>query len=349
MSPFLLNPFLGSAGGGAGGFSWKRTLTIDHTQAGSSDTSNFRLLVSFTDATLKTTGNGGHVTNSSGFDIGYYSDSALTTKLDWETELYVASTGQVIAWVRVPTLSHSADTVIYQAYGNSSITTDQSNKTGVWGANAKSVLHLPDGSSLSAADSSIANATWTATGSPVAGTGTIDGGMSASSSSQYLKGPATPNGTDPMTVRLWFKPANITTFAAISSSNDTDTTHPGYLIQLNNANLKIYVDGGYQETSQNLTAGTWYLIGITLSVSGPTYTWKFYSNGSLLSTHTGGGSFYGVGAAMLGYGYPNATSPGVYDEYRLIQETASSDRMLAEYNNENSPSGFVTVGTETSA
>ncbi|MEI6711229.1 MAG: DUF2341 domain-containing protein [bacterium] len=58
------------------------------------------------------------------------------TKLDHEIEKYVPTTGQLIAWVRVPALSASVDTVIYMYYSNAMVA-DQWNKTGVWDTNFK--------------------------------------------------------------------------------------------------------------------------------------------------------------------------------------------------------------------
>src|SRR5579875_367965 len=61
--------------------------------------SNFPVLISRTDADLKSAANGGLVQNSNGYDI-IFTDSTETTKLDHEIEKYVASTGEVEMWVR---------------------------------------------------------------------------------------------------------------------------------------------------------------------------------------------------------------------------------------------------------
>ena len=132
----------GGGGVGANGFTGKATITIDHTQCGTADTTSFPLLFNETIAGLKSTGNGGSVENANGYDIAFYSDSGLTTLMDFEIETWSATTGELVAWVRVPTLSHTVDTVLYLGYGKSSITTDQSNRTGVWDANFHAVYHL---------------------------------------------------------------------------------------------------------------------------------------------------------------------------------------------------------------
>src|SRR5262249_8658568 len=96
---------------------YRKAITIDHTKvSGSSSLSSFPLLVSVTDANLKTVANGGGVGKSDGTDI-LFTSSDGTTKLDHEIESYNASTGQFIGWVRIPALSPTADTVIYAYYG----------------------------------------------------------------------------------------------------------------------------------------------------------------------------------------------------------------------------------------
>src|SRR5205823_6802560 len=65
---------------------------------------NFTVLVNVTDAALKTVANGGHVANANGYDIGFYADSVGTTKLKWEVEKYDGTTGNLIAWVKIPSV-----------------------------------------------------------------------------------------------------------------------------------------------------------------------------------------------------------------------------------------------------
>ena len=132
-----------------------RAITIDHTKVPNTDQSNFPVLISGTYPYLATVANGGQVQNSSGYDIVFTSDAGGTSKLNYEIESYDAATGSIIAWVQIPTLSHTADTVIYLQYGNSIISASQQNKTGVWDSNFIGVWHLSDGTSLSGSDSTV--------------------------------------------------------------------------------------------------------------------------------------------------------------------------------------------------
>src|SRR5674476_1687799 len=144
-------------------FGYKASITIDHTLVPNTDQTDFPILVSgtYTGAggipDLRTVGNGGKVQNANGYDIYFYSDSALTTRIPAERELYNASTGQIVFWVK-STVTTATNKVIYIGYGDSGISTDPNTdgtygKTNVWDANYKGVWHLPNGTTLTADDS----------------------------------------------------------------------------------------------------------------------------------------------------------------------------------------------------
>src|SRR3989344_5660578 len=132
------------------GWLYRKKITIDYNKVGSGGVTNFPMLFSRTDVDLKSTGNGVHVASATGLDILFTDVNG--TKLDHEIELYTATTGNLIAWVEVPSISASANTTVYIYYGNASAA-DQSNATGVWDANYKGVWHLPDGTTLNLTDS----------------------------------------------------------------------------------------------------------------------------------------------------------------------------------------------------
>src|SRR5207244_12066018 len=142
----------------------QRSLTIDHTKVPSTQ-SNFTVLVSVTDPALKTVANGGHVANANGYDIGFYADSGGTTKLKWEVEKYDGTAGNLIAWVKIPSVSSSSDTVFYLMYGDSAINTDQSDPRNTWDSNFKAIWHLGNDTTLSLID--------TISGDSLTNTGTV--------------------------------------------------------------------------------------------------------------------------------------------------------------------------------
>ena len=71
-----------------------------------------------------------------------------TTKLKWEVERYNPVTGEIVAHVK--NASVAGGTVFDVGYGDSSITTDQSDTVeNVWTNSFRSIYHLKDGTTLS--------------------------------------------------------------------------------------------------------------------------------------------------------------------------------------------------------
>src|SRR5437868_10595644 len=139
----------------------RRSMTIDHTKVPGTQ-SNFTVLVSVTDPALKTVANGGHVANANGYDIGFYADSGGTTKLKWEVERYDGTTGNLVAWVKIPSVSSSTDTVFYLFYGDSTNNTNQSDPPNTWDSSFKGVWHMAD----NAANTTIRESTVTGANGP---------------------------------------------------------------------------------------------------------------------------------------------------------------------------------------
>jgi len=125
-------------------FSCNIPITINSSKvSGTSDLIDFPVLISLTNASLKTTGNCGYVQSSSGYDI-IFSDATQTTVLDHEIEKYDGASGELVAWVRVPTLSATSDTTIYVHFGHSNTCGATENPAGVWDNNYMGVWHLDE-------------------------------------------------------------------------------------------------------------------------------------------------------------------------------------------------------------
>ena len=140
-------------------FDFRKSITIDRTKVGASGTAattltNVPTLYSVTDVNLKTRANdptNGRVETANGWDILFRATDDATCggtgpcTLDHEVEKYDATTGELVAWVKVPSVNTNAassDTVIYIYYGNAAISQSLESATGVWDANHKGVWHL---------------------------------------------------------------------------------------------------------------------------------------------------------------------------------------------------------------
>ena len=168
------------------GYTSRRTITINHSKVPNTDQANFPVLISGTYADLATTANSGSVTNASGYDVIFTSDAAGANVLAFEQDSYSATTGQINYWIKIPSLSSSVDNVIFMFYGNSSVTTDQSNKTAVWSNGYVGVWHLPNGTTLSTNDSTSHANNATNVNSVTASAGEVGGGATFNGSNNYL-------------------------------------------------------------------------------------------------------------------------------------------------------------------
>src|SRR5207245_7274307 len=80
---------------------------------------------------------------------------------------------------------------------------DKQNKTGAWDSNYVSVYHLPNGASLSAADSTGLNSA--VNHGAVATTGQIDGAAIFNGSSQYISAALATSASTNVTMSAWVK------------------------------------------------------------------------------------------------------------------------------------------------
>lgn len=341
------------------GYFYSRVITIDHTKVPNTDQTNFPILVSGTYAYLKTDANGGMVRNANGYDIIFTSDAKGQTKLDHEIETYSATTGAINFWVRIGTLSHTTDNVIYMWYGNPAISTSQQNINGTWNSNFKGVYHLPNGTTLTANDSTSTPDNGTLSGSPqpTPTPGQIDGGALFNGSTAYIDlGTVSKfNLTGTYTLEAWVNiPNTTTTTSGLYVMGDTDTS--GAVIQWVFGFNKTAVGGGkfynlYDGTHPGLanntalTAGVWYHMAITKAGSSGNWDYTWYQNGAADGTaHTAINPNAQQGAAIGRPGVFNGLySNAQQDEIRISDTARGADWFATEYNNQSSPSTFYSV------
>ena len=340
---------------GSSGYSYVRSITIDHTKVPNTDQVNFPFLFNTTDRAFATTANGGHVTSSTGNDIIFSTDPNGLTKLDHELEEYNPATGQVIAWARIPTLSHTVDTVLYVFYGNASITTSQQNPTGVWDSNYMGVWHVANnGGQLSLADST-SNGNNATNNGATSTTGQIDGGMHTNGSTYATIGtPASLANLaqGQLTVSAWVNSA--TGGDAILGKNGTDG-NAGWSLGLGYDNFVSFTVGGYNLSSLRPTSnGAWFYVTVTLDqTASQNGQATIYINGSPSASETGVDgqtsddssetAYFGNAACLYDFCGP---LNGSTDEFRISNVVRSPDWIATEFNNQYSPAGFYAVSSE---
>jgi hypothetical protein len=362
-------------------FAYKASITVNHAYVPNTDQTDLPIAVIGTyDGTagapnLKTTGNSGHVQNANGYDIQFFSDSSLTTRIPAERESYNAATGAVVFWVKKTVLTGS-DVTIYMAYGDSGISTDPNSDgtygaTSVWDSNYKGVWHLPNGTALSANDSTSGSHNAT-TNTMTAGAGLIDGGAVNNGTQKIVTD--TISGTRSvahLTVSVWVKPSavtNLDTFMADCGSGVADVNKQTFDIlesgdvlsgsSSRDVLLAVYgsaVDTyGYTTVGNLLTNGSWAYVTMVFdgTLTGDSNRLKGYVNGNSVSmtySATISATTQSNSAeTIIGYGISNTRNfHGTLDEARIATASRSADWILAEYNNQSSPSTFYTMGSET--
>ena len=332
-------------------------IVIDKSKCGSSNSTDFPVLFSFSDRFFANIAYGGRMFNRNGYDILFYSDAAMSVPLSWEIEYYDATTGTGIIWIKT-NITYQVDTYIYGKIGVPSINTFQSVATSAWDSNYKRVLHLPNGTTLSANDST-SNADNGTITTPVVAAGQIDGGALFNSTTDYISFTGTPLTTgQPFSLSWWEKvTANTNAFPSrfcmpMSGSSDrffvlasTNATYSPYSFgpSPSISGLVIVRPTGSPAISTNI--GTWRKILITGTdpSSRTAANYKFYQDGISYSTVAAGG-VSALTINRIGYDGADNGSDCTFDEVRISNGVQrSADWELTEYNNQSSPSTFCSV------
>ncbi|MFA6190248.1 MAG: DUF2341 domain-containing protein [Candidatus Staskawiczbacteria bacterium] len=325
---------------------YRKKITIDHTKVQNTDQAYFPVLISATMVTLKDSANGGHVGQADGGDIVFTTTGGV--KLDHEVEKYVPSTGELVAWVEVPSVFTSVDTDIYIYYGNA-LVADQWNVGGTWddggSNNFKGVWHLKDitTSTISDSTSYLNNANKRGANDPIEAVGQINTGQNFNYLSYALVTGANAGlkltGSDG-TFSAWVKPITKVNYDGIIGNNFAS----GWWFTLNAGKASFWsATGSYVYSGQTAVAtDQWSHVLVTFDNATKLAT--FYLNGNpdgTAITHftigDGGNNYYIGNDGRDGIGYP---FDGVIDELRVSNIKRSADWIKTEYNNQSSPATF---------
>ncbi len=359
-------------------YDFAKPITIDRGQISDASCgatlSDYPMLFSSTDPDLAHTGSGGDVTDLGGGDITFHGLDATTCggpttcTLDHEIEKYDNTTGELVAWVRIPSVNTSAaasDTVIYIFYGNDTIATPTENPTGVWDANHRGVWHLHDDLLDSTSNANDGTPTGTTNASPAE----IADGQAFNGTSDYIQTPSTDLQTpDDFTLSLWLK-ANDTT----SPSHllwEGEGTANGWGVGLPGSEQEMHIsigdilpgtsgvtpdylsfllgdtDGGTFGTVDVLSVRTaftdttgWHQLAIVVSALSTAPQADLYFDGAFVMTDTGTTARTGRGTwdTALRFARPGLAERyfnGDLDEVRISDTARSSCWVGASHNNQ---------------
>ena len=339
------------------GYLYSRSITVTSTGAVASGTNlNFPMLVSSTVASWATVANGGRIKNLVNSPTGIqepadlvFATSTACSPLNFETESYTSSTGALVDWVNVPSVS--TGTVIYACYGNSAVTKDQSHPSSTWNSNYATVYHFPTVSgALNASDSTSNASNGVINGGTQATVGEIDGAASTT-------GGAFVNVSVGSTVGI----GNTNTYSAWALATSFNSTNDNILAQGNsmwlftgngsggcNSNLTVYGSAFTCAGAPSMATGTWNMLTVTRAGTS-TNGYIAYVNGvQVFATTRSSVDATGTTLAIGNRSDQSTSWNGKIDEVNVLTSVLTPQWILTQYNNQSSPSTFYAIGSESS-
>jgi hypothetical protein len=325
---------------------YRKNITIDASQVNGSHY-NFPFLVriandSQINASMQTDADDLLFTSSDGI-----------TKLDHEVEFYNSSTGQLVAWVRIPYLTNTSNTTLSMYYGNLSVV-NQQNKTGVWDTNYSGVWHHHDNSTTVLEDSTIFSNNGTKIGSPSPSLsiGVADGGQvynAGVTNSIDIGNPSSLNIAGNMTISAWVNFSvshNNAVFAARWGSDQSyglfvTVTNDilSYCIRVSDVNKCADSSSTYNDNLWHYVVGNFNGTNVSLQIDG---TGEYVVGAST----TGPIDTPAQSIRFGGYNNGGGAFGGYMDEVRISNTSRSIARTITEYQNQRIGSTFMTVQSQ---
>ncbi|UCE36268.1 MAG: DUF2341 domain-containing protein [Thermoplasmata archaeon] len=355
---------------------YRKSIIINSSQV-TGDLTDFPILIDITDSDLK------NKARTDGYDI-IFTESDGKTRLDHEIEKHDGTTGELTAWVRIPELSSTLDTIIYLHYGNRGQSSSTENPTGVWDDNYVMVQHLeesPDDDVEGHYDSTINHNEGTPKNFQDSGDGTtdatgrIDGADEFGGDDDYVDcGDDTSlniGNAVGFSLNAWIYPKELDDsqfWDNILYSKVQDDNNRFYFRLRDEDAMQFYsvIGGSIYRASGSLDNGidftkdSWYMISWIIDrTEGANGTLRVYHNGDLAGNFSFNDSISGVDFSNTGNGWIGAFNEsgsgqakwlfnGTIDEVRISSVARSSHWVATEYNNQNDTGTFYTVGAEES-
>jgi len=331
-------------------YGFRKKITIDPGKV-SSDETDFPVLVSVTDTDLADIVNGGNVENSSGYDIVFY-DEAGGVQFKHEIERYVNTSGLLVFWVKIDSLSSTNPTIFYIYYGKSGIT-DNPSSTDTWDSDYVMVHHL-NGISATACDDSTSydNDVHSERGNPLyqqAGKCGFCVDFDGSDDQLVIEDSVSLDIIGAITFSAWIKKEGLHEYHGDVLSKWDSTG--GYIIeQIRSANT---VQGGVRNPAKLSVSSTviaddsWYYIANSFDGS----SWnRIYVNDSLEDSDSGAGLTANNIALYIGGSVTGANCfNGKIEEIRISATARTQQWLETTYNSQDDPASFMTFGDQQSA
>ncbi|MHA2153573.1 MAG: DUF2341 domain-containing protein, partial [Candidatus Thorarchaeota archaeon] len=337
---------------------YEKDITIDSSQVTATLT-DFPVMIDIIDTDLHTD------VQADGDDIIFkIGEESLEFEIEYFNQDYSGSEARLVAWVKVPTLSSTQDTVITMAYGNPNARSSSS--TAVWD-DFETVHHLADDPSGIVYDSTANNYDGTSFGANTSGD--LVTGM-AGEAINFDFDSGTPTNSDMInigqiytddwssfTVSLWVNMDIADDCRVFSKSPSTSPTAHIMTTRIASQRLstRLQTDGGggvSYSASTPFALGSWQYLVWSWDASRSTI--EGYLNGTLDLDQPHGGTTVvdSNDVFVIANNNMESTVPeerffdGIIDEVRLSRSIRSVAWIQTEFNNQLDPSSFLSVGTE---
>ncbi len=365
-----------------GRFDYYKTIVVDRTKVGTASApatlANYPILFSVTDPSLRTIANGGRMRDANAYDMVFRGldttacgGPGLCT-FPHEIESYDPTTGTLVAWVNIAglnTQTASTDTSFEILFGNQAISTTSERKTATWNSNFRGVWHLnqdPTVMSAQMTDSTVNANHGTPTSVTAASSAQVGAGVTMDGTASFI---AMNGGTTLNTVNAgaftysgWIKTTDATGgIFSLRSSTSSQTVidimvgRDGMATTANKLMILTRDDsgGGIADvvSTPSISDGAWHLV--TATHSGTSVT--LYMDATLIGTATTSAGVYTSDVRNIGregrWVSDNYTTnaeeylSGTFDEFRASNTARTIDWVTTDYNNQSSPSTFITYTT----
>ncbi|MCI0401405.1 MAG: DUF2341 domain-containing protein [Gammaproteobacteria bacterium] len=293
------------------------------------------------------------------FDDILFTASDGTTKLSHEIEKYNEATGELVVWVKVPSLSSTVDTVLYLYYGNATVASQQ-DPANVWDANYQAVWHLkedPSGSAPQMKDSTSPPQHGTSQGTMTASdqvAGKIGGSLDLDGTDDRVSVGMIVGNSTAFTASAWFR-TSATAIAKIWAEGNSTTTTPVTNVQVNEpaaGDVRFSVrddasaDGTVTFSGGSYNNGSWHhVVGVQRAKNDR----ELFIDGVSKGTST-----VSLGTVTLNTGNIGANErttlsnylSGLVDEVRVSNIARSAAWVATEFKNQNNPANFYSLCSE---
>jgi hypothetical protein len=341
------------------GYNYRKSIDLHKARIpGTVNLVGFPVLITFTDPDLRYLAGQcvvNKISSSKGLDISFALGSAPAEPISFQLERFDPATGTVTCWVRIPSLpaagSVSDNTMLYLYYGSNTVHDPYAtNSISTWAPGLFRLWHMnPDVNPASSMNvkSKLAGGLLVGSSNMTAANfvpGKVGTAVQLNGTSEFLS--AAIDTSRNFTISFWVRFDRVDQEQVILTNDSTG--RGGYTVSIDaSGRLMLVTRSGSillpQTASSALLPNVWYFV----SVIGDGKRRGIYVNGKPARAITTMQAIGQGGAIVVGRSKQrNKYFKGRIDELSIEVGIRSAEWMESEYNNQNDPAQFYTLGNE---